>query len=490
MKRAGIIINLLLVIGFLSLGVGYASLTNNMTVSGHATVEPPKYDTVVITEITTVKNSLSSETHSRVVPTNVHTRISGVAGQSVTYRMVAHNYSETETYIYTGELYSDEFKSVGDKMTISSSVDEAGKSKLVDNVNASYVTGKSVAPGEDFVFYATYSLNESVDDGALLVRFAFEPVIYTVTYLDGNEVWATDHVVKNDTPYYVRSEGPTKAGQVFHSWVNANAHEVESYPIGNTNDYTLSAKWENLYLIIFVDEKGEVIYQESFANSQKTLSATGQAIVDAKLMELSEIASQEEMTVAWSDYNIANATSDITVRPVYTYTGNLKLTPIDVDDDGIIEYYRVDAVAKLNDPTKIPGRVNGIDVKEVNRLYLNENNFDYGAGVKTIEIGEGVTTLNHNALAYTADLSTVKLPSTIEYIGDNAFSRNFGSDRKVLTIEFNGTMAEWQQVVANSHSDWHNGLKTGSLVKCSDGYFELDRGLLGLGGYNWKAHSY
>ena len=49
-------------------------------------------------------------------------------------------------------------------------------------------------------------------------------------------------------------------------------------------------------------------------------------------------------------------------------------------------------------------------------------------------------------------------------------------------------MAEWKALVANSHGEWHNGLKDGSRIVCSDGYFELDRGFLGLGGYTWDEH--
>ena len=490
MKHSAFLINLIVFLAFSFIGTGYAAVSDDLNINGQVSVEPPNYDTIVITDISVVSGNIGSEGHARVIPTSIHTTLTGSAGQTVTYRVSAHNYSETETYIYTGEFYSDDFKATGDKMTISASTDAEGKKPLTDNVSASVVNGTPIAPGEDFVFYATYTLDESVGGEEMLVMYSFEPVIYTITYLNEHEVWAVDYIVNNESPYYVRSDGPERAGQVFHDWVNANAVGIDSYPAGNTNDYTLSAKWENLYLIIFVDENGEVIYQETFTNSSKGLSASGQAIVDAKLAELSAIAAVDEMTVAWSDYNISNATSDITVRPIYTYTGNLKFTPIDEDGDGIIDYYQVDAVAKLKNPTKIPGRFHGLDVRVVNKLYLNENNFDYGAGVTTIEIGEGVKTLNHNALAYTADLSTVKLPGTLEYIGKNTFSRNFGDDKKKLTIEFNGTMAEWQEIVNNSHEDWHNGLQDGSVVKCSDGYFELDRGFLGLGGYKWTSHKY
>jgi len=472
--------------------VGYSALTDSLSIGGSANVVP-NFDEIVIIDVTEVsKTSGLSESSRPVITTSVQSDFSGSVGQSVVYKITAHNFSETDTYVYTGMYCDNNAFPIANKLNISASTDEGNTKVLPNNINSTCSKGTPIAPGEDFVFYVTYTLTGDVSTGNILVKYDFKPIIYTVTYLDNNEVFAIDCVTNNGVAYDVIEERPENGTYYFAGWVNANAVIVQTIAKDNENDYTLTAKWDNVYLIIFVDESGTVLYQESFTDTSKKngLSAAGQAIIDQKLSELAEIAAKEDMSVAWSDYDIKNATSDITVRPIYTYTGNLKFTPIDTDNDGIIEYYRVDAVAKLNDPTKIPGEFKGLQVEVVNKLYLNDNNFDYGAGVKTIEIGEGVKRLERNALAYTADLSTVKLPSTMEYIGKNAFSRNFGDDKKVLTIEFNGTMAEWKVLVNSSDGDWHNGLKTGSVVKCSDGYFELDRGFLGLGGYDWEEHKY
>lgn len=466
--------------------VGYAAISQNLVINGNVAVDPPDYDEIVITDVVACSSTTATQTVSRVPPTNVQSKITGEAGEKIVYQITAHNYSETETYVYTGPLYSDEYASVADNLTISASMDEQNVDKIPASFGLNYYEGTPVAPGEEIVFYATYELNSDISASEIMVNFNFEPVIYTITYMNGNEIYAVDCITDNSIEYIVKTEGPTNGDLVFANWINANADAVYSYSAGNTNSYTLSAKWDSVYLIMFVDESGNILYQENFKSSDTALSAEGQAIVDAKLAELAAEAAKDEMSVAWSDYNIDTATSDITVHPIYTYTGNLRFTPIDEDGDGITDYYQVDAVNKLNDHTRIPGRFNGLDVEVVNKLYLNNNNFDYGAGVNTIEIGEGIKRLNRNALAYTADLDTVKLPSTIEYIGKNVFSRNFGDDRKVLTIEFNGTMAEWQAI--EKDGEWHNGLKTGSKVVCSDGYFELDRGWLGLGGYTWNAH--
>lgn len=472
--------------------IGYASISGTLTIRGEATANPPVFDTLVITSVETVNATVNAEEHTRLIPTNLNSTISGTAGQRIVYRITVHNYSETETYIFNGIRYSDIFGEAMDRMTVTVSADEGG-TVVLPNAEQACVTGTPVAPGEDLAFYVTYTLTGDFASEPIWINYVFAPVVYTVTYMNENEIWAVDYIVNNQQVYYVRTEAPELPEgdvRVFYDWVNANADAVDSYPIGNTNSYTLSAKWDNLHLIIFVDEFGNVLYEETFTDSSTALSKEGQETVDAILAELQAAAAADEMSVAWDDYTIKGAKSDIVVRPIYTYSGNLRFTPMDRNGDGIIDYYQVDAVSKLKNPTKIPGQYKGLPVETVNKLYLNEDNFDYGAGVKTIEIGEGVQTLNRNALAYTSDLTLVKLPSTMTSIGKNAFSRNFGSDKKKLTIEFNGTMAEWKTLVANSHSEWHNGLKTGSLVKCSDGYFELDRGFLELGGYNWKERKY
>ena len=106
---------------------------------------------------------------------------------------------------------------------------------------------------------------------------------------------------------------------------------------------------------------------------------------------------------------------------------------------------------------------------------------------------EGVEILEHNSLAWTPNLGTVKLPGTITTLGKNTFSRNIllggfgrGDDKKVLTIEFNGTKAEWQDILRNSDNNWDGGLKAGSVVRCTDGYYELS----GSWSLSWKEKSY
>lgn len=493
-KRSIVLCIICVSVAFCFLSIGYAALTDTLDIGGQANLTPPVYDTLVITDVTVLnETNVSSETHSRVIPTNVQTTISGSKGQSVIYRITAHNYSETDTFIFNGIKHSDVYEGI-DKITMSIYSDESMTSALPVTCATSYVNGTPIEPDGEFTFYVKMTLDQNVNAETLMINYVFDTVKYTITYLADNELFAIDYIVNNQQPYYVDKgapDSPESGNYLFVDWVNANAVPVDSYPAGNTNNYTLSAKWDSLYLIMFVDKDGNILYQEVFSTSSSTLSSEGQVAVNQILAELNSDAAKDEMSVAWSDYTIKNAKADIVVRPIYTYTGMLAFTPVDSDSDGIIDHYQVDAVSQLKDPVKIPGEHQGLPVKVVNKLYKNEDNFDYGAGIKTIEIGEGVVKLERNSLAYTADLETVYLPNSLEYIGKNAFSRNWSNDKKEITIYYNGTMAEWKVLVANSHEDWANGITTrsGSKVMCTDGYFEYDNGFIGIGA-KWEEHKY
>lgn len=475
----------------LFIAVGYASLADELAINGEANIVPNYKEIVITNVIATSGTTGSSGSSTPIFPTSVMSTITGSSGQKIVYKITAHNFSETVSYVYTGPVYGSGFESVANKLSITAATDLTGATRLPNGANENHVSGTPVAPGEDFVFYATYTLNGSVSGGDVLVNYSFKPVIYTVTYANNNSIYAVDCVVNNSVPYPVRNDGPANGSLVFANWVNASANPVDSYPAGNTNNYTLFAKWDNVYMIVFTDERGNLLYQENFTSSATGLSSAGQARVDQIIAELQADAATKELSVKWSDYTIKGAKEDIAVRAVYTYHGNLQYTPVDRNGDGIIDYYQLDAVSTLEPITEVLGNLNGLDVEVINKLYKNEGNFDFGSGVSTIILNEGTKTLNHNSLAYTSDLDTVYLPHSLTYINKNAFSRNTSDDKKVLTIHFNGTLAEWEALRKNSHEDWHNGLRTDSRVICTDGYYSLKvTGIswLGLEKYEWTAH--
>lgn len=446
------------------------------------------FDEVVIKDVTAISNTLNQQDSDYIQPTEIKSTLSGSAGQKVVYKVTARNYSKTDTYVYAGASTN-----ALNGVTITVYEDEQNTKVMESNLSANAHEGTPIAPSENFVFYISYTLTKNVTVSDVVIEYVFKPIIYTVTYLNSNQTFAVEHVTNNQRVYNVTSKKPQHQSLVFAGWVNANAVVVNTIPVGNTNNYTLSASWENVYLIIFADVNGNVLYQEQFTDSSKKLSDSGQAKVDQILADLNAEASKNHMIVSWSEYDIASAKSDITVKAIYAYNGILNLVPVyEQPDDGIVDYYKVVAVDTLPENVLVPSSVGGIPIKVVERIANTEGENDwnnYAEAVKTITVQEGVERLEWNSLAWTPNLSTVKLPSTITYLAKNTFSRNdfFGNDKKVLTIEYNGTIAEWKALVANSDKAWDGGLQGGSVVLCKDGYLELSKGLFTS---SWKEKSY
>jgi len=134
--------------------VGFASLSGNLIVSGTINVPEPDFDSIVITQVQTESiTTVNGETHYSVIPTNVSSTISGVSGQKVVYRITAHNFSKTQSYLYKGIVYSEVYNQTMQKMNVSACSDTNG-TLLPAVINDSYVNGTPIEPGEDFVFYA------------------------------------------------------------------------------------------------------------------------------------------------------------------------------------------------------------------------------------------------------------------------------------------------------------------------------------------------
>ena len=298
---------------------------------------------------------------------------------------------------------------------------------------------------------------------------------YSVTYQDGTEVLLVEYVKSNASDYSITHQSATdKINGVSDRWVNAGGTAVTKIPTGNTADVTVYADWLDTYVARFVDQFGNLIAEVEFQEGATTIK-------EPDFPEIGDFKGQ------WEEYTLGN--SDITIKPAYAYTGKLVLTPVDDPVDGATDYYKVQATDALDETTTIPGYFNGLPVKIVEKLYKNEGIWDFGSDVKTIIISEGVEELQRNSLGYTKNLTTVKLPSTIKKLGKNVFSRNTGDDEKAITIEYNGTMAEWNAV--EKDGDWHNGLETGTKVICSDGYFELTAKEYLWGAYetyDWKGY--
>ena len=195
---------------------------------------------------------------------------------------------------------------------------------------------------------------------------------YSITYMDatGKNVLAVEYATEGDRnenkiwadEYPVRNGSITPAGanQQFKYWVNAGSAQMSKIPAGNRNDIVLYESWDNPYTARFVDQFGNVIYSQTFTKSNPTVSEP-------------QVPMVEDCIGVWEEYNLKNASGDITIRPIYTYGGKLKLTPVDAaPEDGIIDYYKIEAVDELDETTIIPGYFNGLPVKVIEKLYKND----------------------------------------------------------------------------------------------------------------------
>ena len=341
------------------------------------------------------------------------------------------------------------------------------------------------------VFAAWTYADGPIDDVSTNVSVQMQEFVYplfTVTYMVGNEEYAKDEHYDASKDYVVK--GAPVGYDGFKHWVNANGDPVPAtISKDNTNDYILYAVWYDKYIIKFIDEDGALIYSEEFDERDTKLSDAGQAVVDAWLTNENAVESVNNIEVTWPSYTLAGANGDIIVRPVYTYKGYLNMKP-SYNEAGVVDSYTIVAVDSLPKDVVIPGSIGGVPVTVVERITNESGSWNnYAENVETIRIEENIERLENNSLAYTPNLATVYLPNSLEYMDKNTFSRNFGDDKKSIKIVFNGTMAEWRTIDNNSHDTWYGGLQTGTVVECSDGYFELTtRDYLVTATYTWKEY--
>ena len=360
------------------------------------------------------------------------------------------------------------------------------------------VYGATTHPGVKMENYR-YSIIYVNNDAVLSIQYVTEDMAQKTKPFIPNDTIAEQAAVA-----WVKSQGYDNI--VFDEWVTAGSKRVE-IPATNTENVTVYPSFRTPYTARFVDLDGNVLDWCFFdnknqsnivaiqENAYKLLPPQDQTVVEFSHWEVHYYNNEGTIvTETYNSNNFANGhyTTDVTIYPVYNYAGKLNLEPVDSDGDGKTNYYKVVATAKLDETTTIPGKVLGIPVLVVEKLYENDNSWDFGSGVKTVIIEEGVEELARNSLGYTNDLTTVELPSTLTKLGKNTFSRNlwynvFGDkDTKVLNIEYNGTKADWDKVVANSDSEWANGLKKGTTVKCTDGTYTVTSVNIETSNHKWS----
>lgn len=328
-------------------------------------------------------------------------------------------------------------------------------------------------------------------DGVEVVNYR-----YSITYINDYEVLAITYVTEDgavstanaaaqDLVVKWANKNIGEGKFAFGGWMNAGSTKLTEIDANNADDIVLYPYFNNPYTARFVDLQGNVIaycffHEEDTTKLAATLDAAKAALpapdVDTALtgwqVRYKDEDAGKNIAEDFDEEKFKSYEHDVTVYPVYTYTGNLKLTPIDTENDGIIDYYRVDATQNLSGTVNVPGVVNGIPVAVVQDLCYGSNILNLNTGLKKVTFGEGVERIESKAIAFTSSLSEVDLPSSLEYIGKNVFasdgfiSGGVASWYKTITINYNGTKAQWEQV--EKANGWNNNVKKITVV-CTDG---------------------
>ena len=295
--------------------------------------------------------------------------------------------------------------------------------------------------------------------------------LYTISYVDNDNVLGslpvTEAMLNSDGTYTVEQtfNFTDTNEKKFEGWLNAGSTIVTQIRKNNDENIILYPKWAGEYTIRFLNNHGDILYYEFFkASSGYTtkLSDAGQEVINSILESLNTevgtdyVVTWDEATGFTSATYVIKGGADVVVKPVYTYNGNLRLSPIDTDGDGETNYYQVDGLK--------------ITVDEYNKLDQEAKNAYMHVHIPDDILGVPVTHVNTNALSEFADLNTIYLPKDITYIGQDAFVKKNGHEQ--ITIVFQGTKAQWKALEKTFHSKWDNYVGTGSKIICSDGNLE------------------
>ena len=170
----GVVLALVLVLMTVFLGVGYASLTDNLNVTGTADVEGKPYKGVYIKHVALMSaTNIHSNDNSYILPTNHSTDVNVLrTGGSVTYRITVHNNTDV-TYWYIGPRLESSY---GQNSLVSKTngISVVTKDQLDDGYQ-SFNTDDWIPPQTERDFYVTYTYGSSVPANAsTLINFYFD----------------------------------------------------------------------------------------------------------------------------------------------------------------------------------------------------------------------------------------------------------------------------------------------------------------------------
>lgn len=496
--------------------IGYAALTDTLSISGTLNASAP--EDIFITKIEPINGAPTAE---KTGLRTMETTVSGGVGDTITYAIEVKNNTD-DTYVYAGA--SEPFTAWTE--------DEDGYSPSYEIANA-YSTGPLIGARETLTIYVQYTFMSAIETPTVApVEFYFKEPIYTIEYINNSHVYDTRYVYNNESA--VETKNDTAAGLIaadmgdlyeVEYWINTGSTQMDEIAAGNTADVILYPSFKGIYTAIFVDLDGNIVTwtefktdnHETVENIATNLSTTATDELPVALPEVENCtftpgtANWEVHTVTtnengttttekfpYSEYDFSQA-QNITLYPLYMYNGDVQLIPVDNNGDGITDEYQVGGFKDPDAPTnlvEIPESVNG----------------------------KNVTSINANAFSDYDDLHAVKIPSTVETIGSKILPGEENiSGRQTVTIYYEGTPAQWKTnmdalyrgntgyealntnisttATTNFASNWDAGLGAGSRVfflneqgkvDLSKGYWELYRYSTGITSaeYTWVFHDH
>ena len=364
-------------------------------------------------------------------------------------------------------------------------VDESGNT--VTNGNHAHKAGDTCGikdGGMELRFNQLYGggqgvYGQPVHDGVEVINYR-----YSITYINDGQVLAIKYVTENgavpvenkaaqDLVEEWATENIKDYTWKFGGWMNAGSTKLTSIDANNKENIVLYPYFDKPYTASFVDQHGNILaWCFFFENEPEELE---KARIEAE--KLMPYPSDEFKLDYWMvDINggveYAKATfntykQDVTIYPVFKYDGDVQLIPVDDDNDGATNYYKVAGYSNPNGQNlvKIPGEVLGIKVTQI-----NAGAFSSYDGVHSIVV-----------------------PSTVTYIGDYAFAKK-GANESV-TIYYTGSYDEWREAEPRFASNWEGGVSSstkifflngGNTVDVSQGYLQASVSGLFTKIVSWK----
>ena len=314
---------------------------------------------------------------------------------------------------------------------------------------------------------------------------------YLVTYINNSvtldAVYVTEDMLNDDGTFNTANTDAANQAVAdmgskyeFSHWMNAGSTRIDSVPADNKENIVLYPSFVGVYTATFVDQDGNVLDWGTFTknnyNDVKNKVVTPPFVEDCEFdyWQVRVNRNGKPTSIKLSEYNFADNV-DVTIYPIYTYAGSLGITGVDEDGDGDYEYYQVNAVDQLDSEVVIPGYVNGLPVKVVTDLTSS----NWADNVTSIEIQNGVETIQDGAFNNTPSLETVTIPASVTKIESNAFSMWGGSIiGKDPVITYDGTWEQWQSIC---DTNWDYALANGAKIVCTNGTYVLND----TDQYNW-----